>query len=211
MTRAGQPELRDVFVAGELVALRPVRRADAGAAFPLLFGREPILKWLVWKGPRDLAELEEAYADWILPSDNGTSYRLAVVARDDDSFCGSISVRFTDHPFVGDVGYWLAEERWGRGYATEANRLAAHLAFRHAAATTLVAEVFEGNDASARVLEKVGYEPSAEGADLLPLAEEPLEIDRPKELWVLGRRRFERLHAGWAPSEERVRINAGAR
>ena len=192
MSLAPDPiELADVDLAGALVRLRPICPEDARAAFPLIHARDPILRWLVWKGPADVAELEEAYSRWALPSGAGTSYRLAIVAREDDSFQGSISLRYVDQPYVGDVGYWIAERAWGRGYATEANRLVARLAFAHLRSHALTAEVFEGNLASARVLERVGYL-REESVALRPLGGEELEIDRVRWTYVLSRQRFER-------------------
>ena len=55
------------------------------------------------------------------------------------------------------VGYWLAEECWGRGIMTWALKLTNHLAFNDLGLRRLYAEVFPFNKASMRVLEKGGY------------------------------------------------------
>ena len=61
---------------------------------------------------------------------------------------------------AGDValGYWIAREHWGRGFATEAARtvlsLAGTLGYRR-----IVARNFLDNPASARVLSKLGFCP----------------------------------------------------
>ncbi len=56
------------------------------------------------------------------------------------------------------IGYLLAEEAWGQGYATEVlNGLIDHL--RDLAPVTLRAGVAADNPASARVLIKVGFAP----------------------------------------------------
>lgn len=56
-----------------------------------------------------------------------------------------------------EVGYWLAEDFWGRGIATEALRaLTAHAIAAHGL-TRLFAVPFASNTASCRVLEKAGY------------------------------------------------------
>jgi RimJ/RimL family protein N-acetyltransferase len=57
-----------------------------------------------------------------------------------------------------EIGYWLGEEHWGRGIMTEAVQAATAYAFRAFDATRLWAGVFAWNPASARVLEKSGYE-----------------------------------------------------
>ncbi|MEO8632351.1 MAG: GNAT family protein, partial [Chloroflexota bacterium] len=50
-----------------------------------------------------------------------------------------------------------AKEQWGKGYATEAMRLRTRYAFRDLNLHKLMTEVFVGNVASRRALEKNGY------------------------------------------------------
>ena len=57
-----------------------------------------------------------------------------------------------------ELGYWIAREHWGRGFATEACRALVDIA-RTLGFTTLEASHFLDNPASARVLEKLGFEP----------------------------------------------------
>lgn len=57
-----------------------------------------------------------------------------------------------------EIGYWLSEEFWGRGIATEALIAVTEYAFSHYDVCRLYAHVFAWNPASARVLEKAGYE-----------------------------------------------------
>lgn len=56
-----------------------------------------------------------------------------------------------------DVGYYLASEFWGRGYATEATRALMAFAFDSLGVHRIEAEVVPGNDASVRVLERAGF------------------------------------------------------
>ena len=56
-----------------------------------------------------------------------------------------------------EIGYWLGEEFWGRGIATQALRAVTDYAFEHYDLCRIYAHVFEWNMASARVLEKAGY------------------------------------------------------
>jgi RimJ/RimL family protein N-acetyltransferase len=57
-----------------------------------------------------------------------------------------------------EIGYWLGEEFWGRGIATEALVAVSEHAFANHDICRLFAHVFDWNPASARVLEKAGYE-----------------------------------------------------
>ena len=57
-----------------------------------------------------------------------------------------------------ELGYWIARPFWGRGYATEACSALVEIA-RTLALTSLEGSHFIDNPASARVLEKLGFEP----------------------------------------------------
>ena len=56
-----------------------------------------------------------------------------------------------------EIGYWLAEEFWGRGIATEALIAVSQYALNSYDLCRLFAHVFEWNPGSVRVLEKAGY------------------------------------------------------
>ena len=57
-----------------------------------------------------------------------------------------------------EVGYWLGEPFWNRGIGTGALRALTDYAFTRLDLVRLFATVMEWNPASARVLEKAGYE-----------------------------------------------------
>ncbi|HEV2856532.1 MAG TPA: GNAT family N-acetyltransferase [Thermoanaerobaculia bacterium] len=63
--------------------------------------------------------------------------------------------------FTAEVGYWLGEAYWGRGFAAEALRHFSVYVFESFHFERLEAWVFTTNAASARVLEKAGYEHEA--------------------------------------------------
>ncbi len=56
-----------------------------------------------------------------------------------------------------ELGYWLAPEAWGRGLATAAVSAIVPWAFEALGVVRVWAAVFDGNVASARVLEKCGF------------------------------------------------------
>jgi len=149
--------LSDVLVEGALVRLRPVRPDDAPAAFPLVYGVRPVLDWLCWQGPRSLDELRAAYSTWRAPAPTGDNYHLAVEASADGTFLGTASLRYADHPHIGDLGYWLGVPHHGRGYGMELVGLLVHIGFELMGSTALSAEVFPGNTASVAILERNGF------------------------------------------------------
>ena len=71
-------------------------------------------------------------------------------------------IGFSIQPDVGyrsaEIGYWLGEEFWGRGITSEVVTAVSDYAFGNHNLCRLFAHVFEWNIASARVLEKAGYQ-----------------------------------------------------
>lgn len=58
----------------------------------------------------------------------------------------------------GFLGYWLAEEYWGRGFMTEAVKAVTKHAFENLGLIRIFARVFANHAGSVRVLDKAGYQ-----------------------------------------------------
>ena len=56
-----------------------------------------------------------------------------------------------------EVGYWLAKPLWGQGIMTAVARRLCQHAFDELGLAKIIAHVFTGNPASARILEKCGF------------------------------------------------------
>jgi len=82
---------------------------------------------------------------------------LAIVVEGEA--CGAIGVErgVGLEARTGEVGYWLSREYWGRGLVSAALRAVTQFAFSERSFERLQAQVFRENEASGRVLEKVGY------------------------------------------------------
>lgn len=63
--------------------------------------------------------------------------------------------------FSSEIGYWLAEPFWGKGITTLALKKFTEYAFNNFSLNRIYANVFEGNDASEKVLLKAGYRKEA--------------------------------------------------
>ncbi|MEK7186619.1 MAG: GNAT family N-acetyltransferase [Patescibacteria group bacterium] len=57
----------------------------------------------------------------------------------------------------GELGYWLGEDYWGKGFMSEAVREVTYAGFKKLKLKRIYADVFLSNKVSARVLEKNGY------------------------------------------------------
>ena len=86
---------------------------------------------------------------------------LAIELKDGDRLLGCVGLQKTvDGP---ELGYWIGREYWGYGYASEAAGRLVRLAFENFALPELVASAVTVNDASHRVLEKLGFAISGTG------------------------------------------------
>jgi len=73
--------------------------------------------------------------------------------------CGGIGLHGGQdvYRFNAEIGYWLSEKHWGRGYVTEAVRMLVSHGFEHYPWTRIHAGVFSNNPASMKVLSKCGF------------------------------------------------------
>lgn len=86
-------------------------------------------------------------------------------------------------------GSWLGQSWQGRGLGTEMRQAMLHLAFEGLGAQFATSEYIEGNRASARVSEKVGYRPN--GVDVAVVEGVPRRMQRvilERETWQGNRR-----------------------
>lgn len=58
---------------------------------------------------------------------------------------------------LGELAYWITPDEWGNGYATAAGGLLVDHGFDELGLHRIEASAFESNDASRRVLEKLGF------------------------------------------------------
>ena len=97
----------------------------------------------------------DAYRQSLAQKDVARDRLLQIETRDGE-LIGAVGASVEQGPFP-EIGYWIARDHWGRGYATEAAlavRDWARLVFRCRA---LIAGHFADNAASGRVLVKCGF------------------------------------------------------
>lgn len=67
-----------------------------------------------------------------------------------------------DQDGEAEIGYWLARNAWGKGYATEAGRAVVSMARHSLRLSRLVSGHFTDNPTSGRVLTKLGFRPTGQ-------------------------------------------------
>ena len=99
----------------------------------------------------------EDYIRAMLASDPGKVFAFAVTVG--GKVIGSVSVTRRDniHYRTAELGYYIGEPYWGRGYMTNAVRQVCRLVFERSDIVRIFAEPFAHNAASCRVLEKAGF------------------------------------------------------
>ena len=85
-----------------------------------------------------------------------------------------------------EMGYWIAQPHWGKGFATEAGRALIDIA-RTLKLPRLEASHFVDNPASGRVLEKLGFIPTGISAARYSCARAGEAMARIYRLSLMGR------------------------
>jgi RimJ/RimL family protein N-acetyltransferase len=90
----------------------------------------------------------------------GEAYAFAVEHKQTRELLGMVTLTLSEGFYK--LSYWFGRPYWGFGYATEAARKIVAFAFNTLKAETVLASWFDGNPASERVLEKLGFVPVAD-------------------------------------------------
>lgn len=94
----------------------------------------------------------------MLSADENETFAFAITV--DNTVIGSIGVFRQEniHRQTAELGYYIAEEYWGKGIMTEAVRQICECVFSESDIIRIYAEPFAYNMASCRVLEKAGFQ-----------------------------------------------------
>ena len=85
----------------------------------------------------------------------------ALTLKDGGTFVGCAGLNTTDSGL--ELGYWIGEPYWKRGYATEAAHALVDLAFQRTSIQVLHASTRVINPASRRVIHKCGFQYAGQG------------------------------------------------
>jgi ribosomal-protein-alanine N-acetyltransferase len=143
------------------ISLTDFNRSDLDALVEWFSEREIYERTLRIPHPYTLADAEKWLA--IVGQTVGQNGRIADWAIRDSAgqLIGGVGLERApaNAPHRAEIGYWLAKPFWGRGIMTVAVGTVCRHAFDAIGLAKITADVFSFNDASARVLEKCGFEP----------------------------------------------------
>jgi RimJ/RimL family protein N-acetyltransferase len=141
------------FLESERVSLCPLEEEDLEFCVQQLNDPD-VRQGLAIAAPMNMHQEREWFESM---SEDDTDVVLAICR--DGEIMGTTGLHDVNERFGNaELGYWLAAEYHGNGYATEAAELLAGYSFAERRLHKLYAHVFDFNDASRRVLEKVGFE-----------------------------------------------------
>lgn len=141
----------------ERLVLRPLRDGDA-AAIAAGAGDRRVARYLIQvPSPYPVALARRWLRGRIEWWETGRGITLAIADKDAHrGLFGTASLRQFARDRRAELGYWLAANAWGHGYATEAARALVDFGFRECGLARVYAQVLAGNTASIRVVEKLG-------------------------------------------------------
>jgi len=160
--------------------LRPVTDLDVDALFALHSDAHALR---YWDSPpwRTHDRAERFIAGCRRMSEDGTGTRLAIERAEDTTFVGWCTLSLWNRDYrSASLGYCLAPDSWGNGYATEAARALLDWGFDSLDLNRIQATCDTRNLASARVLEKLGF--ALEGT----LREDCVVDGEVSDSWVFG-------------------------
>lgn len=138
-----------------MLRLREYTKTDADRLV-YLANNENVSRYLVYTFPYPYTILD---ALWWIETGSKLNGSITKVIEYEGDFVGSVGINpqtgWKSH--IAEIGYWIAEEYWGQGIASQALAIMSDLAFSDMKYKKLFAPVLGPNKASMRVLEKCGY------------------------------------------------------
>ncbi len=144
-------------IKGKNFILRPLKRSDAKSLSENAHNRTIYKNTLRIPYPYTLEEAKK----WIeknIREERKKEPKMVNFAIDiDGEVAGMVGFSGIEKKHKAEAGYWIGEKYWGQGIMSEAIRIADEFAFKQLGLVKITAQVFDGNKASCRVLEKNGY------------------------------------------------------
>lgn len=164
----------------ERLILRPFVQEDAVEVTRVVSDRRIADTTLNIPHPYDESVAEGWIGTHADAAERDEALTLAVTERASGAIVGAVALTIARAHRRAELGYWIAVEHWGRGYATEAARAMLDHGFGALDLTRVVAHCLTRNPGSWRVMEKLGMQ--REGR----LREHVVKWDVPEDIWIYG-------------------------
>ena len=136
--------------------LRQVRLEDA-ERFYCFAGSETVTKYMFWKPHQNVGDSVASIEKTISRYEAGNNWRWGIALAETDELIGIIDLLgINEAERSCTFAYMIAEDYWGKGFATEALKAVLGFAFSHLELETVWGEHFGPNGASGAVMRKAG-------------------------------------------------------
>lgn len=148
---------RNLIIEGQRIYLRPYLKQDIQDHVAILSDWN-VTKWLsnTVPYPYSMSDGEKFLAENKIDFEDGNTVRFAIVEKETDRLMGGIKIFSLKSP-ESEIGYWLAQEFWGKGYGAEVLKSTIEWIKLAADVEMLFALTANDNKGSRRILEKVGF------------------------------------------------------
>lgn len=162
--------------------LRPPRPDDASEIFARYAQDAEVTRYLTWRPHKSVETVQEFLRSLLALREQGAVLPWVVERRADGQLLGVTDLRLQGSR--AEIGYALARDAWGQGFASEAARALVEWALTQPGLYRVWAVCDVDNRASARVLEKAGM--VREGL-LRRWNVHPNVGDEPRDCWCYAR------------------------
>ncbi len=169
-----------VDISTKRLTLRFLSAADLPALYEI-YSHPEVTRYLSWPAWTDIAQAQQMLMD----ADEGyrtrSALHLGIERRADHKFIGTCSLFHFHVPSRrAEIGYALGRSYWGEGYIQEALQALLHYAFQTLDLNRLEADIDPRNPASARTLERLGFQKEGH------LRERWIVNDEISDTWLYG-------------------------
>lgn len=139
------------------LVLRRIRPTDAESVFDILADKE-VARFYDEEPFSDVSQAVELIEYWATAFERRQVIRWGIARKDDNSIIGSCGYYGLHRRHMrGSLGYELAQPYWRQGIMTEALSAVIEFGFEGVGLNRIEATVMVGNQASVRLLEKLGF------------------------------------------------------
>jgi RimJ/RimL family protein N-acetyltransferase len=137
--------------------LRPFKLEDAPIVSKLAGRKEIADTTIAIPHPYSEAQAREWIATHARAGGTNKESVFAITLKANGQLIGAVGLRDIDKEHSqAEIGFWVAVDSWGKGYATEASSVALCFGFKELRLNRIYAHHMMRNPASGRVLEKIG-------------------------------------------------------
>lgn len=146
------------MLASSRLVLRWLEDRDVPALFEIFSDRQVMRYWssAPWTDPAEGVEMVESVRRTFA---EGSLFQWGVVRRSDNTLIGTCTLAHVDaQNRRAEIGFALRPDHWGQGYMSEATNALLRFAFEELELRRIEADVDPRNEASIRLLERLGFQ-----------------------------------------------------